>query len=197
MKQTSTFLRRVSRCHPSSAGLFCIVLNVSVWAVASNGESEVLDAEKAFSVTARLVGAKTLELRYAIADGYYMYRDRFHFTIDGQPIRVAQKNWPTGRWKHDANFGRVVTYRNSVRLLLPVSLTKLEADPNGRATLTMTAVSQGCADVGICYPPMRQTLRLVPGSFGWVAPNNHIPLSLNSPDTKPGNGLAGSLTGDQ
>ena len=144
----------------------------SAWA--AGPVPELLEAEKAFSVSARLADDKTLELRYFIADGYYMYRDRFRFSINGQPVSMSRKAWPTGRWKQDATFGKVVTYRNSVRLLFPAFMTVLDGTQTGHEPLRLIASSQGCADVGICYPPLRQTLLLVPGSSAWVGPQDEF-----------------------
>jgi thiol:disulfide interchange protein DsbD len=134
----------------------------------------LLDAEKAFSVTARMVDERTLELRYAIAAGYYLYRDRFHFSINGQSVSVSPRAWPAGKWKQDANFGNVITYRDSVRLLLSISMAKLEATRPGRNSLALIASSQGCADAGICYPPLHQTLILDPGSSAVVSPQDQV-----------------------
>jgi thiol:disulfide interchange protein len=118
-------------------------------------EPELLDPEVAFRFSAKLLDAKTLEVRYAIADGYYMYRDKFKFNA-AEPAELGKANVPKGDVKDDPNFGRVETYRKSVTVKLPVS--RLPAD----GKIALTVVSQGCADVGVCYPPMtsRATLDL-------------------------------------
>lgn len=167
-----------------------------VSAATASTHAELLEAEKAFSVSARRVGDSDVELRYAIADGYYMYRDRFRFAINGQPVSFAKKAWPTGKWKQDATFGKVVTYRNSVRLLLPISLVAQAATPGARGPMTVTARSQGCADAGVCYPPIQQTLVLQPGSSAWVSPRVEA-VSGFSRDRSTGSGLADRLTNGQ
>ena len=148
----------------------CSGLATTTPAAGSMHEPDLLEAEKAFSVTARLMDDHTLELRYVIAPGYYMYRDRFRLSIDGQPVLLPRQAWPDGSWTQDATFGKVVTYRKSVRLLLPVPSKDIDGMQMGAKTLTLIAGSQGCADAGICYPPLRQTLVLVPGSRVWVVP---------------------------
>jgi thiol:disulfide interchange protein len=133
---------------------------------------ELLEPERAFSVSARLVDVETLELRYTIADGYYMYRDRFRFTVNGQPVSLAPQAWPAGKWKQDAMFGKVVTYRGSVHLRLPATFAPVDAPQAGPKSITLITISQGCADAGVCYPPLRQTLVLIPGSTAWVRPRD-------------------------
>ena len=156
-------------------------------------EPDLLEAEKAFPVTARRVSDNTVELQYAIAEGYYMYRDRFRFAVNGQPVLLAKKAWPVGKLKQDATFGRVITYRKSVHLLLPISSTVKGSATSGQESLTLTATSQGCADAGVCYPPLHQTLVLPTGSSGWVTPQEAATSGF-SRDRSSANGLADRLT---
>lgn len=165
----------------------------SVSATTATTQAELLEAEKAFPVTARQVGGNAVELRYAIVDGYYLYRDRFRFAINGQPVALANKAWPRGKWKQDATFGKVVTYRKSVRVLLPISPATRSATRSARESLTLTASSQGCADAGVCYPPLHQTLILPTDSSAWVSPQKEV-VSGFSRDRSPVSGLADRLT---
>ena len=61
---------------------------------------------------------------------------------------------PPGKVKDDEFFGRVETYRG--RLTVRLSLDKI--DPGRK--VTVRAVSQGCADAGVCYPPQVQNITL-------------------------------------
>ncbi len=108
---------------------------------------EPLAPEEAFRFSARAVDARTVEARWAIADGYYMYRDKFKFALDGGTLGTPKL--PPGKIKDDELFGKVETYRKEVKILLPVAA----AGP-----LTLKAVSQGCWDGGICYPPLSQQM---------------------------------------
>src|SRR5690349_11312824 len=88
---------------------------------ASNlAEPELLEPEAAFRFSAKLLDAKTLEVRYAIADGYYMYRDKFRFEA-APPAVLGKADIPKGKVKDDPNFGKVETYRKSIVVKLPVS----------------------------------------------------------------------------
>ena len=115
--------------------------------------SKLLPPEQAFRLSVRALDASTLEARFDVADGYYLYRDKMRFSTDPVPAKAAVL--PPGKTKHDAFFGDVETYRDVV--LVRVPLAKSAAGQ----TLTVHADSQGCADVGVCYPPNPQQVRLV------------------------------------
>lgn len=111
---------------------------------------EFLDPEIAFKFSVRAVDASTLEARWQIADGYYMYRDKFAFEVEGATLGAPKL--PAGKMKEDENFGRVETYRREVRIALPIERA---ADV---ASVKLKAVSQGCADAGLCYTPQTETI---------------------------------------
>ena len=113
---------------------------------------DLLEPEKAFRFSARVLDASSIEVRYVIADGYYMYRDRFKFAAAGG-VRLGAPALPRGIKHKDEFFGEVETYRKSVSIRIP-------AEGEGRFDLKV--VSQGCADVGVCYVPMesKATLQL-------------------------------------
>ena len=67
---------------------------------------------------------------------------------------------PQGKRKHDEFFGDVDVYRGAVTIKLPI------AGSTPRQDIVLVADSQGCADVGVCYPPTRQQVRLVLPSPG-------------------------------
>ena len=136
---------------------------------------ELLDAESAFQVTAKMKDANTIELNYTIADGYYMYRKRFKFGIDSDTVALKKAILPKGSVKQDATFGRVETYRRTVRVLLPISASARARDKTAGASaegdiIDLNAISQGCADVGVCYPPLTHQLAIHLGSRETVSP---------------------------
>ena len=106
---------------------------------------EFLDPEVAFKFSARALDANTLEARWQIADGYYMYRDKFKFELAGATLGALQL--PPGKLKQDEYFGKVETYLKDVRIALPIQRTP------GATSVTLKATSQGCADAGLCYTP--------------------------------------------
>ena len=113
---------------------------------------DLLDVDKAFRLSARAVDAGTLEVRYDIAKGYYMYRDKFKFALEPAAVQTGTPQFPPGKVKQDEFFGEVETYRKEVVVRLPFTA------PAGLDAVTLKATSQGCADIGVCYPPNPQTL---------------------------------------
>ncbi|HUW28824.1 MAG TPA: protein-disulfide reductase DsbD [Sulfuriferula sp.] len=108
--------------------------------------ADLLEPEQAFGFSARQADANHLEVRYRIADGYYLYRKRFKFSLDGGTLGTPQ--FPAGKMHADPTFGQVETYRNEVRVKLPFTRT------GNAQSVKLKAVSQGCADAGVCYTPM-------------------------------------------
>jgi thioredoxin:protein disulfide reductase len=131
-------------------------------------EPELLPPEKAFQFSARLASPDTIEVRYAIAPGYYMYRDKFSFAAAPGAVRLGAAQLPPGKMQRDEFFGDVETYRGEVTIRLPLD-TGAAAVP----AMTLTAISQGCADVGVCYVPQEQKAGLSLASFaaGAAAPS--------------------------
>lgn len=117
-------------------------------------EPELLEPEKAFEFSARVAGPDAIEVRYVIAKGYYLYRDKLRFTLDPATLAGGDAQLPRGLVHKDEFFGETSVYRNEVRITLPI---RGDAQP-GRAVLT--ALSQGCADVGVCYVPVEQKAEL-------------------------------------
>ncbi len=120
--------------------------------------AELLEPEKAFAMSARALDARTAEVSFAIADGYYMYRERFKFALEeGAQAKLGAPQLPKGERKKDEFFGDVETYRKEVRVRIPIERATREEQ-----TLKLLVTSQGCADIGVCYVPMesKATLRL-------------------------------------
>ena len=127
---------------------------------AGAAEPDLLEPEKAFRFSARLLDANQVEVRYEIAPGYYMYRDKFQFDATPASITVDASRLPPGKIKKDDYFGEVQTYRGEQRFVLPVKGVAAQSP-----RFTLKAVSQGCADIGVCYPPQEQTAELTLASF--------------------------------
>jgi thiol:disulfide interchange protein DsbD len=115
---------------------------------------DLLDPAVAFKFSAQALDAKTLEVRFQIAKGYYMYRDKFKFALEPAGLQLGEAQFPKGDVHNDEFFGKVETYRKEVRIRLPF-------ERNAAATrLKLSVTSQGCADVGVCYIPQVQTAEI-------------------------------------
>ena len=128
-------------------------LNAPAAMAAEAASDELLEADAAFRTTARFVNPGLIELRYQTAPGYYLYRDRLSFSLQPPEAKLGKPKLPPGKVKKDEFFGRQVIYRNSTVVTLPVK-------SDGKTPLTLTADLQGCADLGVCYPPVRRTFAL-------------------------------------
>jgi len=114
------------------------------------GARDLLDPADAFRLRAMVLDTKSALIEFRIAEGYYMYRDRFRFeTADGRPI--AEAELPQGKVKQDPFFGRTEIYRDRVSIRVPLGGSDL-----GRGSIRLKVVSQGCSDSGVCYIPQEQ-----------------------------------------
>ncbi len=140
---------------------------------------DLLEVDQAFMVSAEFRDAKSIVLTYRIAPGYYMYRKRFKFALADNKPGLQPAKIPAGKMKQDATFGRVETYRDSVRILLP--LAPRTATDNVE-TFELLATSQGCADAGVCYPPQTHRFKLQTGQSAIVLPESSgkLPFSAQS-----------------
>ena len=139
--------------------IFALLLLLAVPGLWAADEDGLLEPNKAFRFSARVLDPSTIEIRYAIAEGYYLYRERFRFAAEPSAISLGLPQFPSGEIHEDKFFGKQETYRKEVRIRLP-----LKAGGSDRMKLMVT--SQGCADIGVCYVPQEQSaeLRLVSGS---------------------------------
>jgi len=135
-----------------------LTLLASMLAIPAFAAEALLDPEVAFRFSAKIVDPVTVQVHYQIADGYYMYRDRFRFVAVQEPVKFGAARFPASTIKEDDFFGKVETYRGSLTIELPIQ----SAVPAGGFTLKV--VSQGCADEGVCYTPLTQVANLVPAT---------------------------------
>jgi thiol:disulfide interchange protein DsbD len=114
---------------------------------------DILHPSIAFKPSVRPVDGQTLEVRFEIAKGYYLYRDKFRFAAEPPTIQLGTPGLPKGKDKMDENFGQVEVYYKEVVIRLPV-----ERNSSGPLPLKLSISSQGCADAGVCFPPQKQVL---------------------------------------
>jgi len=130
------------------AGLLLAV--AAMLAPLSHASEDFLEPEIAFKFSARMIDAKTAEVTYRIADGYYMYREAFKFKAEGATL--GEPVIPPGKIKFDETFQKdVESYRGTVAITIPVTAS---------GAFTLKSTGQGCADKGLCYPPMESVASL-------------------------------------
>jgi thiol:disulfide interchange protein DsbD len=84
---------------------------------------EFLDPAIAFKPSVRALDGQTIEVSYEIAKGYYLYRDKFRFRVEGEAVTLGEPSFPKGKEQDDENFGKVEVYYNSVAIRVPVERT--------------------------------------------------------------------------
>jgi thiol:disulfide interchange protein DsbD len=146
---------------------------------------DLLPAEQAFKLSTNFVNPQTLRVQWEIADGYYMYRKRFDFKTDTTDVQLEPAVFPAGKIKKDEFFGEMETYRHQVVIDIPVTRTI-----DGATAFKLTAISQGCADLGVCYPPQTQTVALeLPSQAAENGSTSAVKDFFNSLGAKVGAGL--------
>lgn len=119
---------------------------------------DFLDPEEAFKFSARALDAQTIEANWKIADGYYLYKDKFKFSLSGAKLdgaKLGTAQYPAGKTKEDPTFGSVEVYKHAVTIKLPVT-----RNPGGSLALSLQATYQGCAEGGVCYMPITSSASL-------------------------------------
>jgi thioredoxin:protein disulfide reductase len=110
--------------------------------------------------------ASGVHLRWRVAKGHYVYRNRLAVTSSTPGVVLAQMVAPRGDLKDDPQFGSVEVYRDELPLHVAVN--------SGSGQAVIAATVQGCADAGLCYPPYTQevTLELTPSTV--TKPSNAL-----------------------
>ena len=129
----------------------CLVLICSKAGAIS--EEDLLSVEQAFAISTSGVDAGNILISWDIAEGYYMYRGRISFSSETEGVTLGEAQLPKGEEHEDEFFGQVETYRNRVTASIPFSRTDAKV-----TAITVQARSQGCADLGVCYPPHGQLI---------------------------------------
>lgn len=141
-----------------SAGPLLAVAGLLALGSAAQAADDFLEPEQAFPLEARAVGPKEVLLTFQTVPGYYLYREKLHF--NATDATLAEAVLPPGHVKFDENFQKnVETYHGPLEVRLPVKQA-----PGGGFTLDV--VSQGCADAGLCYPPLTRQVRVSLAGFG-------------------------------
>ena len=115
-----------------------------VWA-----DNDFLRADEAFKPSLTVTDGK-IEAHWKIAEGYYLYRDKFRVTSDTPGVVLGEVLYPSSETKSDPNFGDIEVYHHDVTLTVPIS------SDGGDSAIKLTY--QGCADSGLCYPPQKVVL---------------------------------------
>jgi thioredoxin:protein disulfide reductase len=134
-----------------------------------SNQGTFLPPDQAFRVFAQAQGPDHIQLVWEIADGYYLYRNRLKVATDAA-VKLGELVLPVGQSKTDEYFGTQQIYHDELRASLPVGRAGLTT----ALTVPVKVTYQGCAEAGLCYPPITKVLSVSlpapPGSSSVAGP---------------------------
>ncbi len=116
---------------------------------------QFLPVDEAFEPILTVLDGNTVEVAFRVADGYYLYKDKISATTDSDKVMFGNLELPQGEMKTDEYFGEQEVYFGDTFARLPLVRATPEALP-----LELELKYQGCADGGICYPPVTKILNI-------------------------------------
>ncbi len=119
-----------------------------------NTQDTLLDPEQAFVLSITASDPYTLVARWNIADGYYLYKDKLRLSLpENSASHIAAIDLPAGTYKEDEFFGRQEVYYQQA-----VATVHLQRSQARMRNIVVHASYQGCAEIGVCYPPLTQSI---------------------------------------
>jgi len=125
--------------------LLCFLLSFTAFTSAQ----KVLKPEEAFPVEVTYHDQK-LQISHEIRTGYYLYKDKISYKSKEKNINLGITQLPPGKAHFDEFFGDTEIYRDAFIVDIPVDIDKTTVIDNA---LFIEIQLQGCADIGLCYPP--------------------------------------------
>ena len=130
---------------------YCLLAIFSVNALGLDNDT-LLPPEQAFRVDVKSENPGRIEIDWTIAEGYSLYRKNMRFDSQSSGVELGTPEFPTGKVKHDEMLGDIEHYRKTAKISLPITANK------DLASAQVQIRYQGCADIGVCYPPQTVTL---------------------------------------
>jgi len=117
---------------------------------------QLLEPDAAFSFFADVNDQQQITLNWRVADGYYLYQEKFNVTLlQPQGVKLQDIHFPEGKQHKDEIFGDTIVYYGDLTLVQALSTQLTQA-----TDITVNVAFQGCADIGVCYPPMSKEVTL-------------------------------------
>jgi len=121
-------------------------------------DQQLLDPDRAFVMSAVTTGPETIRVYWQIAEGYYLYHDKFSFAVVSDEVSIDTETIeiPPGKLKQDPSFGSVEVNVGDVQVDVP-----LIRQGTAEMPVTLSVAYQGCKEDSICYPPIKKQVPLV------------------------------------
>jgi thiol:disulfide interchange protein DsbD len=118
-----------------------------------SNENDFLPPDAAFRVAADVGSGNTVRVRWVIAEGYYLYRQKIEIKAESPDLVLAAPTLPRGIRKTDAYLGTQEIYQQQVEATAAFTRYDFGAHP-----MQIKVTYQGCAEAGLCYPPITKVL---------------------------------------
>ncbi|WP_150627027.1 protein-disulfide reductase DsbD [Pandoraea captiosa] len=156
--------------------LMALALLFALTAGRAHAADDFLDPDVAFKVTKTEQPGAVL-LHFEVAKGYYLYRERFAFAADSAAVTLGAPVFPKGEVKHDETFGKdMEVFHEPIDVRIPIT--------HASAPFTLNVTMQGCADKGLCYPPMDKPLKISAAAIGAAGAGGSDAATLAGPATQ-------------
>ncbi len=134
--------------------IFVMTTSVGYCEILENKNPTFLPPDKAFVPSISYQGNDYIQVRWDIEEGYYLYMGMFEFSTDNPNIKIDKVIMPDGVKKEDEFFGAVDVYYKLVEanVYLKQPINK---------NINLIIKYQGCADAGLCYPPITKKLSVM------------------------------------
>jgi thioredoxin:protein disulfide reductase len=146
---------------------------------ASQPHGDFLPPDDAFGFDATADGPDRVRLAWQIADGYYLYRSHIKVEASGAQVQLGHLQLPPGIEKTDEYFGKQEIYHGELAGELPVARAS-----NAAIDVPLDVTYQGCAEAGLCYPPIKKSIRVhLPagaGTAGFVSEQDRLASLIRS-----------------
>jgi thiol:disulfide interchange protein DsbD len=130
---------------------------------------EIRDYGEVFKISAKAESRQQIEVRWLIADGYYLYNNKFlKFRTETSGVVLGEPKIPEGERKFDDLLGEeVVKFHGELTVSLPI-----DSIPPGLDMISLKMRSQGCMEDVFCYPPTEQLLVVK------LPPSESVPVEI-------------------
>lgn len=134
--------------------LACLTAISLLFSLSARADTDFLAPDAAFQAQLGETGSGALQIRFNVAPGYYLYRERFAFATTTPGVVLGTPEFPKGEIKYDPTFQKELeVYHHSMAVRIPIE--------HASGPFEVQVTMQGCADKGLCYPPMHTTLHIV------------------------------------
>jgi thioredoxin:protein disulfide reductase len=174
---------------PSATGI-----NAILGASRGSNEDEFLPPDQAFRLAAYADGPDKVRLEWVIHEGYYLYKSRIKVASTSTQAQLGALALPAGQQKVDEYFGAQEVYHDTLTASVPVARAA-----GGALELPVDITYQGCADAGLCYPPITKNLKVnLPASGAGATSSNAMGArGPSAPSASSGGGASSGFVSEQ